>query len=101
MKVEDRLVTDYAGTDLTIDKHPIYYRGIELRRQGILSAEELRACRGGNLCELRAVLSRGNDQARQKNLFSSQWKMRPVLRTSLSRRIFMSEIGWFSRAVSC
>jgi error-prone DNA polymerase len=47
MKVEERLVTDYAGTDLTVDKHPMYYRGIELRRQGIPSADELRACRDG------------------------------------------------------
>jgi error-prone DNA polymerase len=47
MNVEERLVADYAGTDLTIDKHPMYYRRIELQRQGILSAEELRNCRDG------------------------------------------------------
>ncbi|MDX6461504.1 MAG: error-prone polymerase [Acidobacteriaceae bacterium] len=47
MNVEERLVADYAGTDLTIDKHPMYYRRIELHRQGILSAEELRNCRDG------------------------------------------------------
>jgi error-prone DNA polymerase len=47
MNVEERFVADYAGTDLTIDKHPMYYRRIELHRQGILSAEELRNCRDG------------------------------------------------------
>ena len=47
MKVEERLVADYAGTDLTIDKHPMYYRRIELHRQGIRSAVELRNCRDG------------------------------------------------------
>jgi DNA polymerase III alpha subunit len=100
MKVEERLVADYAGTDLTIDKHPIYYRRIELHRQGI---DQQRSCETGgteNLYELRAVLLRGNDPARPKDLSSTQWKMRPVLRTSLFRRISMSETGWFSRAVS-
>jgi error-prone DNA polymerase len=32
MNVEERLVADYAGTDLTLDKHPMYYRRIELHR---------------------------------------------------------------------
>jgi error-prone DNA polymerase len=47
MKVEERLVADYAGTDLTIDKHPMYHRRIEMHRQGIRSAVELRNCRDG------------------------------------------------------
>jgi error-prone DNA polymerase len=47
MKVEERLVADYAVTDLTIDKHPMYYRRIELHRQGIRSAVELRNYRDG------------------------------------------------------
>ena len=47
MAVEERLVADYAGTGLTIDKHPMYRRRGELRRQGISTAEELRYCRDG------------------------------------------------------
>jgi len=47
MNIEERLVADYAGTGLTTDKHPMYHRRPELRRQGILSAEELRHCRDG------------------------------------------------------
>ncbi len=47
MNVEERLVADYAGTGLTTDKHPMYHRRPELRRQGIRSAEELRHCRDG------------------------------------------------------
>jgi error-prone DNA polymerase len=47
MNVEERLVADYAGTGLTTGKHPMYYRRAELRRQQILSAEELRACKDG------------------------------------------------------
>jgi error-prone DNA polymerase len=47
MNIEERLVADYAGTGLTIDKHPMYRRRAELRRQGIRTAEELRHCRGG------------------------------------------------------
>jgi error-prone DNA polymerase len=47
MTTDERLVADYAGTGLTIDKHPMFYRRDELRRQGIRSAEELRHARNG------------------------------------------------------
>jgi hypothetical protein len=39
MNVEERLVADYAGTGLTVGKHPMHYRRPELRRSNILSAE--------------------------------------------------------------
>jgi error-prone DNA polymerase len=45
MTVEERLVADYAGTGFTTDRHPMFYRRLELRRQGIRSAEELKDCR--------------------------------------------------------
>jgi error-prone DNA polymerase len=48
MDVDERLVADYAGTGLTVDKHPMFYRRTELHRLGILSAEELRHCRDGD-----------------------------------------------------
>jgi error-prone DNA polymerase len=47
MTVEERLVADYAGTGLTVGKHPMHYRRVELRAQGILSSEDLRHCRNG------------------------------------------------------
>jgi error-prone DNA polymerase len=47
MGIEERLVADYAGTGLTVGRHPMYYRRPELRRQNILSAEELKTCRDG------------------------------------------------------
>jgi error-prone DNA polymerase len=47
MNIEERLVADYAGTGLTTGKHPMHYRRTELRRQRILSAEELGTCRDG------------------------------------------------------
>jgi error-prone DNA polymerase len=47
MNTEERLVADYAGTGLTIGKHPMYYLRPELRRQRVLSAEQLRSCRDG------------------------------------------------------
>ena len=47
MTVEERLVADYAGTGLTVDKHPMCRRRPELRRQGVRSAEELKNCRNG------------------------------------------------------
>src|ERR1700749_2128050 len=51
MKAEERLVADYAGTDVTIDKHPMYHRRMELHRQGIRSAVELRNCRDGEFVQ--------------------------------------------------
>jgi error-prone DNA polymerase len=48
MTVDERLVSDYAGTGLTVDKHPMFYRRPELRREGICSADELRHCKDGD-----------------------------------------------------
>jgi error-prone DNA polymerase len=42
MNVEERLVADYAGTGLTVGKHPMHYHRAELRRSNILSAADLR-----------------------------------------------------------
>ena len=47
MSTEERLVSDYAGTGLTIDKHPMYHRRLELRRQQVLSAQDLKLCKDG------------------------------------------------------
>jgi error-prone DNA polymerase len=47
MNVEERLVADYAGTGLTVGKHPMHYWRAELRRSNILSASELRTRRDG------------------------------------------------------
>jgi error-prone DNA polymerase len=47
MNTEERLVADYAGTGLTVGKHPMHYRRPELRRRNILSAVELRTRRDG------------------------------------------------------
>lgn len=47
MTTTERMVADYAGTGLTIGKHPMAYRREELRREGILSAKELRNVRDG------------------------------------------------------
>ena len=49
MSTEERLVADYAGTGLTVGKHPMYFRRPELRREHILSASELRSCNHGDL----------------------------------------------------
>ncbi len=42
MTTEERLIADYAGTGLTIGKHPMAHRRHDLRRQNILSAEDLK-----------------------------------------------------------
>ena len=47
MNTEERLVADYAGTGLTVGKHPMHYRRQELQARNVLSAVELRRCRDG------------------------------------------------------
>jgi error-prone DNA polymerase len=47
MNTEERLVADYAGTGLTIGKHPMHYRRRELLSRGIMSSDDLRNCRDG------------------------------------------------------
>jgi error-prone DNA polymerase len=47
MNTEERLVADYAGTGLTVGKHPMHYRRQELQSRNVLSAVELRRCQDG------------------------------------------------------
>ena len=53
MTTEERLMADYGGTGLTVGRHPMAYRREELRRNGILSADELKDRRHG--CIVRAA----------------------------------------------
>lgn len=48
MTTKERLIADYAGTGLTIGRHPMTYRRDELRAEGVLSAKELRGVRDGD-----------------------------------------------------
>jgi error-prone DNA polymerase len=48
MNTEERLVADYAGTGLTIDRHPMYYRRQELRGEHVLTAQELKEAKDGD-----------------------------------------------------
>jgi error-prone DNA polymerase len=52
MSTEERLMADYAGTGLTVGKHPMAYRRDELRRQHILSAEDLRHRADGEIVRI-------------------------------------------------
>jgi DNA-directed DNA polymerase III PolC len=47
MTPEERLVADYSGTGLTTGRHPMSYRRAELRRQNVLTAQDLRTRRDG------------------------------------------------------
>jgi error-prone DNA polymerase len=61
MNTEERLVSDYAGTGLTIDKHPMFHRRRELHQEGIRSAHELKHCKDGEY-----VRTAGSVIARQR-----------------------------------
>ena len=59
MNTGERLVADYAGTGLTVGRHPMHYRRNELRQQGVLSAEELRQRKDGEfVCTAGCVIAR-------------------------------------------
>ena len=47
MDIEERLVSDYHGTGLTVGPHPMFYRRKELQQANIKSAAELRATANG------------------------------------------------------
>ena len=47
MSTSERLIADFAGTGLTIGKHPMEYRRAALRARNVLSSEELRYRRDG------------------------------------------------------
>lgn len=47
MNTEERLIADYAGTGLTIGKHPMAYRRDALRMQRVCSAGDLKMLRDG------------------------------------------------------
>jgi error-prone DNA polymerase len=47
MTIDERLAADYAGTGITTGPHPMSYQRELLRKQGILSAQELES-RGSN-----------------------------------------------------
>ena len=47
MTESERLVADYAGTGLTVGRHPMALRRDELAMRGILRAIDLRAARNG------------------------------------------------------
>lgn len=47
MDTAERLVADYAGTGLTVGKHPMHYRRAGLRCQRVLSAQELKISNDG------------------------------------------------------
>jgi error-prone DNA polymerase len=47
MNTAERLVADFAGTGLTVGRHPMHFRRGELRERGVLSAEDLRRRRDG------------------------------------------------------
>jgi error-prone DNA polymerase len=49
MNTEERLVADYAGTGLTVGRHPMYYRRPELHLQKVLSAAESKTHKDGKL----------------------------------------------------
>jgi error-prone DNA polymerase len=52
MNFEERMISDYAGTGLTVGKHPMYYRRSQLQREGILSATDLRNRNNGEFVRL-------------------------------------------------
>lgn len=48
MNIEERLVSDYHGTGITVGPHPMAYRREALRAMGIVSSDQLKRLRDGS-----------------------------------------------------
>ena len=77
MNTEERLVADYAGTGLTVGKHPMHYRRRELASAGNLVRRRICEIAGmENLCGRPDASSHGNGQARPRASSLFRWKMK-------------------------
>jgi error-prone DNA polymerase len=56
MNIHERIVADFRGTGLTVGPHPLALRREELRREGVLSAAELRHARHGQRVKVAGVV---------------------------------------------
>jgi DNA polymerase III alpha subunit len=90
MTTTKRMVADYAGTGLTIGRHPMSYRREELRRSGVLSAKELWNVRDGMFVRTAGcVIARQRPGTAMGFIFLSM-EMKPVLPMSLLRQTYMN-----------
>jgi error-prone DNA polymerase len=92
MNVQERLVADYTGTGLTVDRHPMYRRRSELRHQGVLTAEELRECKDGEFVRAAGCVIARQRPGTAKRLSLSRWRMRPASLMSSSHLTYMIRI---------
>jgi error-prone DNA polymerase len=81
MTTEERLIADYADTGLTVGKHPMAYRREELRREHILSADELKDYPHGRFVRAAGCVIARQRLAQHMASSSSQWRMKPGLPT--------------------
>ena len=56
MTESERLVADYAGTGMTIGRHPMALRRDELAMRGVLRAIELRSARQGRVVRVAGMV---------------------------------------------
>ncbi len=52
MTTDERLAADYAGSGLTCGPHPMTYHRGELKREGILSADDLAHCTNNRIVQI-------------------------------------------------
>ena len=52
MTFEERLVADFAGTGVTVGRHPMAFHRAQLRRIGVLAADELAALAHGQAARI-------------------------------------------------
>jgi len=72
MDTTERLVADYGGTGLSVDRHPLFYRREELRKTGFKTAGELSQMRDGENVRIAAqVITRQRPQTAHGFIFLS------------------------------
>ncbi len=95
MSTEERLVADYAGTGLTVDKHPMHHRRRELQAQGVLSSDELRRCRDGQYVRTAGCVIARQRPGTAKGFIFLSMEDEMASPMSLSPPIFMTGIVWW------
>ena len=99
MSTEDRLVADYAGTGLTVDHHPLFYRRAELRRQGLLSAKDLAfVANGASIVTAGCVIARQRPGTAMGFIFLSMEDETGIANVIVHPELYDSDRGTVTRS---
>lgn len=100
MTTEERLIADYVGTGLTVGKHPMAHRRMELRGRNIMSADELRNRQDGEFVRTAGcVIARQRPGTAQGFVFLSMEDETGIANVIVTPNLLSGSV-WSSRGAS-